>query len=303
MNRLMVSLLLSVILLTSCASPSPAAQPENPSIETGIDPQSWVKVPAGEFLMGLHEHETMVDYDYEIMVTDVTNAQFAEYLNAALADQTIRIDGNSIIGYYPGDIFHGYEHELEIKAGDWLHVPLDDHGLRLVYDGGNFLPKSGYETHPMVLVTWFGARGYCEYYGWRLPSEVEWEKAARGVDARPYPWGNEIATNNANFYSSHDLFEKIVAGQGDTTPVGFYDGMNYQGYQTLDSPSPYGAYDMAGNVWQWVADVYPDQHYRYMRGGSKENYAYNLRVWTRNSAGPDYYSPSVGFRCARPIGD
>lgn len=303
MNRLMVCLLLSVILLNGCALSSQTAQPVPPSIVTGIDPQSWVKVPAGEFLMGLHEHETMVDYDYEIMVTDVTNTQFAEYLNAALADQTIRIDGNSIIGYYPGDIFHGYEHELEIKAGDWLHVPLDDDGLRLFYEGGYFIPKSGYENHPMVLVTWFGARGYCEYYGWRLPSEVEWEKAARGVDARPYPWGNEIATNNANFYSSHDIFEKIVAGQGDTTPVGFYNGMTYQGYQTLDSPSPYGAYDMAGNVWQWVADVYPDQHYRYMRGGSKENYAYNLRVRTRNSAGPDYYSPSVGFRCVRPTGE
>ena len=56
---------------------------------------------------------------------------------------------------------------------------------------------------------------------------------------------------------------------------------------------------MAGNVWQWVGDDYPDQHYRYMRGGSKESYAYNLRIWTRNSAGPTFYSPSVGFRCVR----
>jgi formylglycine-generating enzyme required for sulfatase activity len=56
---------------------------------------------------------------------------------------------------------------------------------------------------------------------------------------------------------------------------------------------------MAGNVWQWTGDVYEDQHYRYMRGGSKDTYGYNLRVWTRNSAGPEYYSPAIGFRCAR----
>ena len=58
---------------------------------------------------------------------------------------------------------------------------------------------------------------------------------------------------------------------------------------------------MAGNVWHWVGDVYELQHYRYLRGGSKADYAYNLRVWTRNNAGPDYHSPSVGFRCVRDV--
>jgi formylglycine-generating enzyme required for sulfatase activity len=303
MNRMMLYCILVVSLLTGCISSSQAAQVVHQSIDTGIDPNSWVQVPAGEFLMGLHEHETMVDYDYEIMVTDVTNAQFADYLNAALTDGTIEFDNNAIVGFYPGDKFRGYEHEEEIRAGKWLHVPLDDEGLRLDFDGSSFSPVPGYENHPMVIVTWFGAKAYCEYYGWRLPSEVEWEKAARGTDARPYPWGLEISQNNANYYSSHDLYEKIVGGLGDTTPVGFYNGRSYGDYHTIDSPSPYGAYDMAGNVWQWTGDVYPDQHYRYMRGGSKENYAYNLRVWTRNSAGPDYFSPNVGFRCLRQVAE
>lgn len=151
----------------------------------------------------------------------------------------------------------------------------------------------------MVLVTWFGARAYCEFYGGRLPTDVEWEKAARGADGRPFPWGDRIERNHANFYSSFDLFEKIVGKQGDTTPVGFYNGKTYDGYQTCDGRSPYGLYDMAGNVWQWTDDIQEGIHDRFMRGGSKANYGYNLRVWTRNSASPDYASPNVGFRCAR----
>ncbi len=73
----------------------------------------------------------------------------------------------------------------------------------------------------------------------------------------------------------------------------------YDGYQTADSRSPYGLYDMAGNVWQWTADLQEGIHDRWLRGGSKDNYGYNLRIWEHNSAPPDYASPSVGFRCAR----
>ena len=270
-------------------------------IDTDVDPTSWKLIPAAEFLMGLHSHETMVDYDYEMMVTDVTNAQYAEFLNLALASGELELEGEQVVGFYPGDEFHGFRHEEPIEAGNWLHVPFGDPGSRLRFEAGRFSSLTGYENHPMVLVTWFGAKAYCEHSGWRLPTEVEWEKAARGTDDRPYPWGEAIERNHANFYSSHDLFEKIVGGLGDTTPVGFYNGRSYEGYKTQDATSPYGLYDMAGNVWQWTADVYDDQHYRYLRGGSKADYEHNLRVWTRNSAGPDYYSPNVGFRCARDV--
>jgi formylglycine-generating enzyme required for sulfatase activity len=249
--------------------------------------------------MGQHEHVTLVDYAYEIMVTDVTTAQYAGYLDQALAAGVLDVSGGEVSGYYPGDEFHGYEHEERIDAGDYLHVPLDDPGARLAFEGGRFSALPGYADHPMTLVTWFGAKSYCEFFGWRLPAEVEWEKAARGENNRPYPWGGEIGPENANYYSSYDIFEKTLGKGGGTTPVGMYNGREYDGFQTVDSASPYGLYDMAGNVWQWCGDVYPDQHYRYMRGGSKDTYAYNLRVWTRNSAGPSYYSPAVGFRCAR----
>jgi len=293
-------LIVAAGLLTACGG---EAEAKPPVIDTGVDPESWAVVPAGEFLEGQHEHPTLVDYDYEIMVTDVTNAQYARYLNEALAAEAVKLvaEDQDIVGYYPGDEFRGAKHEEPIAEGDWLHIDLDEGGLRLSFDGTTFTPLPGYENHPMVQVTWFGARAYCEYYDWRLPSEVEWEKAARGTDNRPYPWGDELERNNANFYSSHDLYQKITDSRGGTTPVGFYNGKTYDGYKTLDSPSPYGLYDMAGNVWQWTGNVYEEQHYRYMRGGSKMEYEQWLRVWARNNAAPDYFGPSVGFRCARDI--
>jgi formylglycine-generating enzyme required for sulfatase activity len=268
-------------------------------VETGVNPDAWVTVPAGEFAMGIHEAPTPMDKPYEIMVTDVTNAQYAKYLNAALASGAVKITNGDVVGPYPGDAFHGVRHEEKIDAGDWLHLPVADPDLRLTYDGKAFAAKPGYENHPMTVVTWFGARSYCQVNGWRLPTEAEWEKAARGTDKRPFPWGDSLAKGNANYYASGDPFEASVGRMGDTTPVGYYNGKLYAGYQTLDSKSAYGAYDMAGNVWQWTADIYEGAHYRYMRGGSKGNYEYDLRVWTRNNARPDYFSPSVGFRCVR----
>jgi len=295
-------LMLGCLMLGACTSPTSYAA-KLPAIDTGIDPQSWAKIPAGDFLSGAHSQAAALDYDYEMMVTDVTNEQYAQYLNEAFAAGKVKLvdspTGQQVVGYYPGDTFRGVKHEVEIKAGDWLHVPLYDSGLRLVFEGQKFAAKPGYEKHPMVLVTWFGAKAYCNFYAWRLPNELEWEKAARGSDGRAYPWGNTILAENANYYSSHDVFEKIFGKLGDTTPVGFYNGKAYADYTSLDSPSPYGLYDMAGNVWQWAADIYEGTHYRYLRGGSKADYEYNLRAWTRNSAGPDYSSPNVGFRCAR----
>ncbi len=288
-----------LVLIAGCASRATGV--EVPTFDTGIEPGDWALVPAGEFLMGQHLHETMIDYDYEIMVVPVTNAMYAEYLNEALDEGAVEMDGDQIVGYYPGDEFHGYKHELPIDEGNWLHIQLGDPYLRIVYEGGEFSALEGYADHPMVNVTWFGARAYCEYYGWRLPTEEEWEKAARGTDGRAYPWGNDISPANANYYNSGDPFEDVFGPLGDTTPVGFYNGNEYDGFQTEDSASPYGVYDMAGNVWEWTANVYEGTHYRYMRGGSFRNYDYGLRVWWRNSAGPDFYAPSVGFRCVRDV--
>ncbi len=271
-----------------------------PSYETGVDPEAWVTIPSGEFLSGQFDEPMTISYDYEIMVTDVTVAQYVTYLNATLADGLLKVDGEKIVGFYPGDVFHGVKHEVEISAADYIYVPLNDLASRFIYERGVFSLLPGYENHPMTNVSWFGAWGYCGYNNDALPTELEWEKAARGsADSRPFPWGEQIALNNANFYSSRDPFEDMSTFGSRTTPVGFYNGQVYAGYQTIDSASPYGLYDMSGNVWQWTGNIYEGQHYRYMRGGSKDTYDMDLRIWVRNNATPTYYSPDVGFRCVR----
>ncbi|MEA3337679.1 MAG: formylglycine-generating enzyme family protein [Chloroflexota bacterium] len=298
MIRLIAVFIALSLVLAGCASPS-AGPPPVAEFDTGIDPDSWATIPAGEFLQGVHNHHREIAADYEMMVTDVTNTQFAAYLNQALADGSLSIGDAGVIGTYPGDEFHGHEHEKEIQAGDWLHFPLHEADSRLTYDGKTFGVIPGYENHPLTMVTWFGAQGYCEYVDGRLPTDLEWEKAARGDGDRAYPWGADIAPANSNFYKSGDPLEGGPNEVGNTTPVGFYNGQAYAGFQTLDSPSPYGLYDMAGNVWQWIGNVYQDTHLRTLRGGGKMDYGYDLRVWKFNSAEPDFFSPSIGFRCAR----
>ncbi|MBI5838842.1 MAG: formylglycine-generating enzyme family protein [Chloroflexi bacterium] len=299
-------------LLASCA-PVEVSAPA-PTIRVNADTSKWASIPAGEFHHGQfnematinYDYEMMVylematiNYDYEMMVYLVTNQQYAAFINAALAEGGIKIDGDKIAGFYSGDEFHGVKHEERIEAGDWIYIPLNDPSLRLNSDGRTFTVQSSWEWHPMTMVSWFGAQAYCEYYGWRLPTEMEWEKAARGTDERPFPWGDEILRENANFYASRDPFEDMSSFGSRTSPVGFYNGNVYDGFQTVNSASPYGLYDMAGNVWQWTGDVYEGMHYRFMRGGSKDTYDMDLRLWVRNNATPTYFSPGVGFRCAR----
>jgi formylglycine-generating enzyme required for sulfatase activity len=297
MKKALMILVLSVLILSACKPVDMNASA--PVFETGIDPDTWVMIPAGEFLLGQFEKETLIDYDYEIMVTPVTNSQFASYLNEALEDGSIKVIENQIVGYYPGDPFQAGHHEERVEEGDYIYIPLNDPALRLEFDGEKFTAMDTWANHPMTMVSWFGAQAYCGYYDWRLPTEVEWEKAARGTDDRPYPWGYEVAKNNANYISSLDPFEDMRSYGSRTTPVGFYNGKAYDGYQTIDSASPFGLYDMAGNVWQWTSDDYAFQHYRYMRGGSMLVYENNLRIWSRNNATPLFYGPAVGFRCAR----
>jgi len=296
-----IMFLLIALLLVSCNNHNKKEISEIPYVETGVNSDSWVKIPAGEFLKGQHKLETIISKDFEIMITDVTNQQYVKYLNEALAVDSIKVINDTVFGYYPGEPFNGFKHEFEILAGNKFYLFLNEPGIRIKFNGTTFSVISGFENHPVTFITWFGANAYAKFNGWRLPLEIEWEKAARGTDVRSYPWGEKISGNSANYLSSHTLFEKMYEEQITTTPVGFFNGKIYKDYQTVDNKSPYGLYDMSGNVWQWCGDDYPNIHYRYMRGGSRTNYEYDLFIWAKNSAAPDFYSMYIGFRCARDV--
>ena len=257
----MVALVGIVSLFRGLSSPTPP-------------PSDMVLVPAGEFIMGSQgdspDEQPVRRVYVEAFYIDrypITNARYAQFLNAVgdTADQC----GGHIC----------------------LDTQAETPSSRILYRQGRYVVEAGYERHPVTNVSWYGAQAYCRHYGQRLPTEAEWEKAARGTDGRAYPWGDRFDLHRLN---SDDRI-------GDTIPVGNYPA----------GVSPYGVYDMAGNVWEWVADWYRPypgspyqspffgEKYKVVRGGSWNHPGSDARTTRRDIAHPARRIHVVGFRCAR----
>ncbi len=172
--------------------------------------------------------------------------------------------------------------------------------------GGSDYAISLYADHPVVYVSWHDATAYCEWRGARLPTEAEWEKAARGgLEGMNYPWGDEFDGQQANFCDSNCGY--------DWKETDFDDGYTQNAPTGSYAPNGFGLYDMAGNVWEWVSSQYRGYPYdatdgreelesdssRVLRGGSWYHVGNYLRVADRFDVDPSFRYHFIGFRCAR----
>ncbi len=257
-------------------------------------PFPFVVIPAGNFTYGVGDEIRNIPYDYEIMQYEVTNAEFAAFLIDALDAGVIWLEGDWVRGFYAGDENNGPgNYNLHFR---WVS--------RVYWNGTTFIVEEGYGDHPVTGVTWFGAYKFASYYGLRLPTEEEWEKAARDTTGWEFPWGETIDSSNANYWLSNDPWEEVGNSWEvmSTTPAGFYNGQNYNGFQTTDSPSPFGVYDMAGNVMEWTADWdQNDPSRRIWKSGSFNHNQWDIQSYRRWSDQPNQSRRDTGFRCVRDI--
>ncbi|MGQ0812347.1 MAG: formylglycine-generating enzyme family protein [Nitrospiraceae bacterium] len=275
MSRRLLSLLFGISFLFD-SSMLPAAGPGNTTSATdlvGKDGAPMVIVSAGPFPMGVPagdrdggrdeypRHEVHVD-TYSIDTYEVTNGRYIEFVKAT---------GHRV-----------------------PHNPKNP--TRNLWQGEAI--TESLTNRPVINVDWFDAEAYCKWAGKRLPTEAEWEKAAKGNQDRRFPWGNVEPTAKHLNYNQQWIGEKTLM------PVGSYDA----------GKSPYGAYDMAGNVWEWVADWYDPRYYetspannpkgpengtkKVIRGAGWQNETPTVRIFTRVDSDPTVRNESTGFRCA-----
>lgn len=235
----------------------------------------WVAIPAGGFQMG--SSESQIAYaQTQCREHNEQNCEFAS-LNETPA-QTVEV-GAFEIGRYE---VTNRQYQQCAKAGACA---------------GASTVGADMDLHPVFNVTWYDAQDYCNWIGGRLPTEAEWEKAARGTDGNIFPWGDNAPTDELLNYRFNN---------GRTTPVGQYPG----------GASPYGLFDMAGNVQEWTNSLYEAYPYdandgreklvssnnRTLRGGSWDSdgdYINLVRTTSRYAAAPDMAFYYIGFRCAR----
>ena len=255
-------------------NPSAGVHAVGETMISSLDGMTLVYIPPGEFNMGsisanpdeIPVHTVQLD-GYWLDRTEVSNAMFTSFLNSA---------GNRLEG-----------------GTNWLN-PLNP--LVWIYEkDGRWQTLPGKEKYPIVGVSWYGANAYCEWAGRHLPTEAQWEYAARGVDSRRFPWGNDdLNCDHARFLGCGNTPIEV-----ESLPLG---------------SSPFGVFDLAGNVAEWVNDRYAadyyqqsprlnptgpmNGYYRVIRGGYWGSAYIALQTAHRDWAGADERSEGIGFRCA-----
>lgn len=233
-----------------------------------------------------------------IATTSIINLQFAQWLNDAWEEETIQLTEQGVVVDLQGNIL--FKTHMADKTSS-IHVIVHK-------DKVSFSPLEDQEYYPVVQVSWHGACAYCETYGLRLPNEQERETAA-GMDLpgehqsmKKFRYGcksNEIDPSLANYRDASFLESEI-----QILPVAYFDGSHSitRGgvqYPTENAQSPYGCYDMSGNVYEWISDGSKDK--KIVKGGSFLSSPESLRVSARKSLPPDTCLPDVSFRCALDV--
>jgi formylglycine-generating enzyme required for sulfatase activity len=239
-----------------------------------------VLIEGGEFFMGSNRNGSGTDEkpghkvylsSYRIDKYEVTNSQYCKFLNDKGKEKN---DGLV-----------------------WIHINDRSGECKIKKIKKTYMAVPGYENHPVTFVTWYGATAYAKWMNKRLPTEAEWEKAARGTDGRIFPWGNN--------WDSGRCANKENSTDRKTKPAGSYPY----------GASPYGVMDMAGNVLEWCSDwygYYPVMEEpvknplgpfsgvtKILRGGSWDDDYYYCRVTFRGNYSPTNYDNDIGFRCAK----
>jgi formylglycine-generating enzyme len=243
----------------------------------GKDRAPMVEIPSGSFPMGVPpgdrdggrdeypRHEILLD-TFWIDQFEVTNGRYIEFVKSA-GHRVPRNPTNPTRNLWQGDTI-----------------------------------TESLAERPVINVDWFDADAYCKWAGKRLPTEAEWEKAAKGTSDRRFPWGNVEPTGKHLNYNQRWIGEKTLM------PVGSYEA----------GKSPYGVYDVVGNVWEWVNDWYDARYYekspsknptgpqegtkKVIRGAGWQNETPTVRIFTRVDSDPSMRNESTGFRCAADVG-
>ncbi|MBD0315060.1 MAG: SUMF1/EgtB/PvdO family nonheme iron enzyme [Nitrospiraceae bacterium] len=261
--------MISVVVATACGLVPIAVVAAAPSMSEP-DPVRMVTIPAGTFLMGNPEGTGRAD----------------EWPQRSVHLDTYVIDQVEVTN----------ERYLTFVTATGHRNPPNPYGT------GPLLSVKGIEQLPVVQTTWYDAKAYCSWAKKRLPTEAEWEKAARGTDGRRFPWGNEPAALQRANYDREWEDEKTLSPVG-TLPTG---------------DSPYGVKDMAGNAREWVSDWYDAEYYRHapdrnpqgpdkkgvvrsIRGGSWHSPETDVTTSARGRGGFALQTHGTGFRCARSV--